>query len=107
MVFWDNIVHSGLLNDPSLILAGDLNLTLSSTKIWGSINVVDPLANYFRENFENAKLFDVVPSVMVPTWSNGRIGNASIAKRIDRFLMSEGLHDIMGRFRSWAIPTWV
>ena len=61
------MISSGILNDPSLIVAGDLNLTLSSMKIWGPSNNNDPLGDFFRKYFEDANLIDVVLSVLMPT----------------------------------------
>ena len=33
--FWNAVASGGLLSLPNLILAGDLNLTLNASEIWG------------------------------------------------------------------------
>lgn len=38
-------------------------------------------------------------------WSNGKIGQASIAKRLDRFLMYTHLFGVVRRYRSWVVPS--
>ena len=39
---WDKVVRSGALNDPSLIIAGDLNFILSTSNVRGSGDHFDP-----------------------------------------------------------------
>ena len=34
--FWSDLASGGLLSLPNIILAGDLNLTLNASEIWGS-----------------------------------------------------------------------
>ena len=41
---WDNIFHSGLLDDKSLIVVGDLNLTLSLDEFWGADKTEDSIS---------------------------------------------------------------
>lgn len=58
--------------------------------------------DFFLQLFDKENLLDIVPSVLVPTWSNGRCGKAGIAKRLDRFLMAENIRGLVGRYRSWS-----
>ena len=48
--FWENIFQSALLDDRSLIVAGDLNLTLSMDEVWGAEKSKDPLSYFSRSN---------------------------------------------------------
>jgi hypothetical protein len=45
---------------------------------------------------------DLLLDVVAPTWRNGRAGVDSIAKRLDRILVSENLLSEAGRYRSWV-----
>ena len=45
---------------------------------------------------------DVVPSVMLPTWNNRRVGVDNICKRLDRFLLSTDLLDFDYFFKQWV-----
>jgi hypothetical protein len=45
---------------------------------------------------------DVEPVKLLPTWRNGRSGQDYIAKRLDRFLLSENLVSSGIRYRSWV-----
>lgn len=51
--------------------------------------------------FGDAHLLDVALVVLSPTWSNGRCGNAVIAKYLDRFFMADSFCNQLGRFCSW------
>lgn len=42
--FWKKLLDLGILFDPGLILAGDLNLTLSAKEIWGHQSRIDSQA---------------------------------------------------------------
>ena len=70
----------GLLYIPNLILGGDLNLTLSASKSWGTKAILDPLATHFRLLFDSVNLVDVAPPDTGPTCRNGRVGEAGISK---------------------------
>jgi hypothetical protein len=99
---WDRLEDSGLLAQKKLILAGDLNLTLSSGEIWGGSTSLGSLAGYFKAFFLNNKLIDIVPGKVVPTWRNGRSRADYIAKRLDRTFISEDFLDLVGIYRSWV-----
>jgi hypothetical protein len=70
-------------------LGGDLNITLSSDEHWGSASLTGSGSNLYRDLFNSFNLVDVLPFKLIPTWRNGRRGSAAIAKRLDRFLISE------------------
>ena len=88
--FWNLIRASGLLKEKGLIIGGDLNFTISSSETWGSIRQ-DPDAEFFYNLFRDEGLLDVEPSVIRPTWQNGRVGSAGIGKRLDRFIVAANL----------------
>jgi hypothetical protein len=46
-------------------------------------------------------LIDLKPPEILPTWRNGRLGTAHIAKRLDRFLIAESLLLPSYSSRSW------
>ena len=79
------MAFSGLLSLPNLILAGDLNLTLNASEIWGTRAQLDPLGPFFSKLFSDHHLVDVAPSYAGPTWRNGRMGEEGISKRLDCF----------------------
>jgi hypothetical protein len=90
-----------------LILAGDLNFSLSTDEIWGSTVVIDPLASFFKDLFANTSLVDVAPSQLVPTWRNGRMGDSNISKHLDRFFVAEGFLGPVSRYRSWVGSSYI
>eukprot|EP00253_Pinus_taeda_P025535 PITA_25535 len=85
--FWDRLFASEILDMESLLLAGDLNVTLSPDECWGNCRKRDPLSDKIRMGLLSRNLVDVALEQMKPTWDNGRLGSAFIAKRIDRFLI--------------------
>jgi hypothetical protein len=87
--FWKKCADKGLLLHTDLIL-GDLNFTLNSKEIWGTSALLDPLATFFKDLFANTPLVDVALTYMVPTWRNGRMGESSISKRLDKILYGRG-----------------
>jgi hypothetical protein len=101
--FWQPIVDSGLLKEPRLIIGGDLNFTLSSREIWGSLARADPLSDYFLNLLQDSGLVDLAPSHLTPTWRNGRTGKAGITKHLDRFLLDGNLLTSQNSLKSWTI----
>ena len=89
------ICHKG----EKLILGGDLNFSFGFSEIWGNRARLDPLSDFFTKSLENYDLVNVVPSVMLPTWNNRRVGADNICKRLDRFLSFADLLDFDYFFR--------
>ena len=66
--FWEKIKAEGVLNQPNVILGGDLNLTLTAGESWGENSRQDSLALYIQFFFEKKHLVDVIPIKLEPTW---------------------------------------
>jgi hypothetical protein len=64
------------------------------------------LASYFNQLFQDEGLIDVEPINLLPTWRNGRGDQDYVAKRLDRFLISEKLVVVGLRYRLWNVGTW-
>jgi len=98
-ILWDKVKESGTLLDRNIIIGGNLNLTLSLAEVWGSVKL-DPLASYFSFLFQDANLIDVCLEDISPKWRNMRVGIGGVAKRLNKFLMSESLVEVVVRYRS-------
>ena len=85
-----------------LILGGDLNFSMGLSEIWGTRALMDSLSNFFTKSLETFGLVDIIPSVMLPTWTNRRVGAESICKILDRFLVSADLFDLDFFYRQWV-----
>ena len=55
-IFLENLANVGALDQENLILAGNLNLTLSVAEVWGQNARSDALANCFSTLFEQKKV---------------------------------------------------
>jgi endonuclease/exonuclease/phosphatase family metal-dependent hydrolase len=102
ITFWDKVSALGLLAGMNLIVVGDFNFTLNADEVWGGTTLQDQAAAHLRAIFLRNKLVDILPTVTVPTWRNGRAGLESISKRLDRVFISEDLLQHSGRYRSWV-----
>jgi hypothetical protein len=57
---------------------------------------LDPLSRYFITKLEETGLLDIEPTKLSPTWSDKRVGDAIIAKRLEFFLIYEAfLHEFI------------
>ena len=70
-------------------------------------NVVDPHTEYVKNAFLNGNFINVSLFVLTPTRNTGRIVNQGITKRIDRFLLDDGLSNYFGKYKSWLVPTGI
>jgi hypothetical protein len=98
--FWEAIKDEGILKEPNLVLGGDLNFTRSCREVWGEHARADPLHSFFSQLTQVEGVVDVEPIKLIPTWRNGRGGHDFIAKRLDRFLISEDLTQVGLRYKS-------
>ena len=48
------------------------------------------------------KLVDIIPNVMVPTWSNERCGGVGLAQWLNRFFLDKDLCEDFRKYRSWS-----
>ena len=63
---------------------------------------MDSLSDFFSRQLDVLGLVDLTPSVLLPTWSNRRIGGENICKRLDRPLNSADLLDCDIHFGQWV-----
>jgi hypothetical protein len=87
MEFWIKIFHSPLVSSRNIIIGRGLNFTLGSCDIWGSLKLVDPLADLYIKGHEDSKFLDIQPIKYVPTWRKMHFGDALIDKRLEIFLI--------------------
>jgi exonuclease III len=100
--FWEPFFAKEVMNSQNLIVGGDLNFTLSQNEVWGISARTDPLGPFLQSLLEAHGLVDVQPTKLVPTWRNNRKQEAAVAKRLDRFLVSDSLMIGPIRIRSWV-----
>jgi hypothetical protein len=100
--YWDSLALCPWLSQPGVIVGGDLNFSLGATEVWGPRSILDPLTDYFSHYFDTLGLLDLYPVKLQPTWQNLRTGDARIAKRLDRFLLTEEMVDSLGLAHQWV-----
>jgi hypothetical protein len=100
--FWTQLASSGLLDIPNLILGGDLNITLNADEHWGGNCSTVQMLLFYKGLFASKNLIDVLPCKIVPTWRNGRSGMEAIARRLDRFLISDSFISNTGYPSTWV-----
>lgn len=83
-IFWDDLIASPLFSLPNTIIRGDLNFTIFPSASWGLFIRYDPLYDYFESIIGRFHFVDIEPLIPDPTWSNHRVGNDHIFKRIRR-----------------------
>lgn len=91
--FWDK---------PDLIMGGDLNFSMGEAEIWGTSVRMDELSDFFRHRLSQVGVTNVPPTKMTPTWRNRRMGEDFVAKRLDRFLITDPLLELVDRIRQWV-----
>eukprot|EP00253_Pinus_taeda_P017475 PITA_17475 len=91
----------------SLLIASDLNCTLSNDEVWGRGRKNDPVGGIIREAILQYNFVDICPSKLAPIWDNGRSENAYLAKIIDRFLIHDRLMDHLGLPSSNILPYFI
>jgi hypothetical protein len=99
--FWDTLFNKSFLKGQQVILGGDLNFSLGLSEVWGAHARADPLAGYFTQKIVECNLLDIEPTKLKPTWRNNRVGEDSIAKRLDHFLIVDSLLEKPLHLKQW------
>ena len=73
----------------NVIIAGDLNVTLSQDEKRGGSLVRDPIREIVDETMLEWDLMDIKPSLGKFTWNNKRVGPGNIVSRLDHFLVQD------------------
>jgi len=99
---WTQLANSGLLSLTNLIVGGDLNLFFEADESWGGAHLPEPSGSRYKEIFATNNLMDIRPTVLSPTWRNGRTGPNAITRRLDRFFVAADLLASTGQSSSWV-----
>jgi exonuclease III len=91
-------------NTENLVVAGDLNVTLSLSEKKGGSIIRDPSREWVEDLMADWELEDIPPSNGKFTWSNKRVGPGHIAARLDRFLIQSSFLTIGLRASSKVLP---
>jgi len=102
ITFWDTFFQNPFLDEDMVVIGGDLNFSLGLSEVWGPHAHSDVLASYFNRKLMERNLIDVEPIKLKPSWRNNRGGEARVAKRIDRFLVTEKMVDSFFQIRQWV-----
>jgi endonuclease/exonuclease/phosphatase family metal-dependent hydrolase len=99
--YWESLTQKYYLLRDNFIIGGDLNLSLGTAEVWGLRARVDPLMDFFHHILSEVGLSDLSPLKLSPSWRNKRTGEDCIAKRLDRFLISDKILNQPLHFRQW------
>ena len=88
----------------NVILVGDLNITLFPNEKKGGLRGKDHLHDTVEEIIQVWDLIDFKPKLGHFTWSNHRVGVASISARLDRFLVHSSMLDGKNIISSKILP---
>eukprot|EP00253_Pinus_taeda_P001601 PITA_01601 len=102
MPFWNDLMENSTVKNKLLVIGGDLNFSLGRAEAWGPSAREDSLTDFFQNLLTANKLIDVNLIKLKPTWRNRRVGEARVAKRLDRFLINEDLSTMIPIFQQWV-----
>ena len=94
------MISVGVFFNPHLVVGGDLNFTLSLREVWGANPKVDPQRGFFLSFLKNARLVDLEPIKLAPTWRNFKTEDEEVEKRLYPFLVLEALLEMSMRLKS-------
>lgn len=100
--FWNRLLSLHILSAENTIIGGDLNFSLGYSESWGSSTQIDPITGYMTDLLERHDLIDVPMIKILPTWRNRRIGEAALARRLDRFIMKGSMFRQIHLYKQWV-----
>lgn len=100
--FWNDLMSNSIVKFKNMVLGGDLNFSIGSAEAWGPSVREDSPSDFFQNILISNNLIDVNLIKLKPTWRNRRVGEARVAKRLDRFLINKELSSRIPMFRQWV-----
>eukprot|EP00253_Pinus_taeda_P026707 PITA_26707 len=100
--FWHHFLNLLILASEHIIIGGDLNFSLGFSESWGSSAQVDAITGHMTNLLEQTNFVDVPMHKPLPTWKNRRVGEAALARRLDRFLMKGLLIQHLHLYKKWV-----
>lgn len=100
--FWINLLAKAVMKNQNLVIGGDLNFSIGIVEAWGPTVREDRLSEFFLNAFSSHNMIEANMIKLNPTWRNRRTGEDKIAKRLDRFFLSEDLASRILVFRQWV-----
>eukprot|EP00253_Pinus_taeda_P003996 PITA_03996 len=89
--FWQHLLGLSIFSSDHIIIGGDLNFSPGYGESWGSMAQVDSISGFMTDLLEQFNLMDVPMNKPLSTWRNRRVGEASLARRLERFIMKRPL----------------
>lgn len=100
--FWNGLMENSLVKNNYMVMGGDLNFSLGRAEARGPAAREDPQSDFFLNLLTSNNLIEANLIKLKPTWRNRRVGEARVAKRLDRFLLNEALSAMIPLFRQWV-----
>eukprot|EP00253_Pinus_taeda_P016805 PITA_16805 len=100
--FWKHLLGLSIFSSDHIIIGGDLNFSLGYGESWGSMAQVDSISRFMTDLLEWSNLMDVPMNKPLPTWRNRRVGEATLARRLDRFIMKGPLIQQLHHYKQWV-----
>lgn len=88
--YWNILFGHGFHKVDKFIMGGYLNFSLGVSETWGPNALMDPLSDILVKILVDEGLLDIPSITLNPTWRNMRVGNDSVSKCLDRFIINEG-----------------
>lgn len=101
-LFWHRLLHLTLMVKEQVIIGGDFNFSLGFRESWGSAAQIDSISDYMTSLLEQTSFADIPMHKLLPTWRNRRVGDAALARRLDRFIMKEALLQQLHHYKQWV-----
>ena len=99
--YWDKIFSKSFLKDQQVILGGDLKFSLYFSEVWATHVKEDPLTIFFSQKMVECNLLDIEPIKPKPNRRNNRVGDVSLAKMLDHFLIKDTLLENPLQLKQW------
>eukprot|EP00253_Pinus_taeda_P021770 PITA_21770 len=100
--FWKHLINLSIVSPDHIILGVDLNFSICFGESWGSQAQVGSITGFMTNLLEQHNLVDIPMNKPLPTWRNRRVGEATLARRLDRFFIKVPLMNQLHHYKQWV-----